>query len=82
MTRPGNLANPRWPVSLDNEFERLWERGLTITEIAQMLSTARRQISRNAVAGRRRRLRLPERGSPIQRRIEHANDDQPMEAVA
>jgi hypothetical protein len=54
---------------LDAELRFLWNSGRSI---AAMLRMEGHEISRNAVAGRRRRLNLPARGSPIYRRQQAA----------
>jgi hypothetical protein len=62
MVRPPNLEKPRWPAARDLRLEMLWLTGASITEIAERLGDG---LSRNAIAGRRRRLNLAPRGSPI-----------------
>jgi hypothetical protein len=57
---------------LDAELRFLWNSGRSIVTIAAMLRMEGHEISRNAVAGRRRRLNLPARGSPIYRRQQAA----------
>lgn len=56
-----------WRPSLDMQLIQLWTSGKSILTIAMILRAAGHDISHNAVAGRRRRLQLPERGSPIYR---------------
>ena len=63
-----NFAKPRWPESRDDRLRELWEAGATAREIAEAMH--HEGISRNAVVGRRRRLKLPGRPSPIIRRHE------------
>lgn len=65
MTRPENLRRPRWPKLLDERLEALWNRqGLTAERIRQELNAG---VSRNAIIGRARRLKLDPRPSPIRR---------------
>lgn len=60
-----HYARTPWKPVLDAELRFLWNSGRSIVTIAAMLRMEGHEISRNAVAGRRRRLNLPARGSPI-----------------
>lgn len=57
MTR---TQNDEWPAERVEEFRRLWATDMTISQIATALG-----VTRNAVSGKRCRLGLPGRGSPI-----------------
>ena len=71
MSRYANLRdNPLWPPERDVALRQLWPTGLSITLIGATIG-----VSRNAVAGRRRRLKLPERPSPIRKYAKTANDN-------
>lgn len=52
--------SPRWTAEEDRRLGILWNAGWPTIQIAVTLGR-----SKNAVCGRRRRLGLPERGSPI-----------------
>lgn len=49
-----------WPPEKDNQLRDLWAEGVSSAEIGRRLG-----ITKNAVAGRRPRIGLPERPSPI-----------------
>lgn len=51
-----------WTESQTKTLCILWKQGISTTEIAQVLG-----VTKNAVCGKRYRLGLPERGSPIKR---------------
>jgi GcrA cell cycle regulator len=51
-----------WTDERINELTRLWEQGLSASEIGKMLG-----VSKNAVVGKAHRLNLPARPSPIKR---------------
>lgn len=68
MSRADNLYSPRWPHSRDLVLMELWDAGKSASEIAHALRHD--GVTRNAVVGRRRRLKLKGRPSPIIRRHE------------
>ena len=56
-----------WLPLLDARLEALWMSGKSIVTIAAILKAEGHAVSRNAIAGRRKRLGLPSRGSPLGR---------------
>ena len=57
---PKNDPNATWSDKRVKELERLWDKGLSITEIGKQLN-----VSRNSVAGKVDRMNLKSRASPI-----------------
>ncbi|MHB1310517.1 MAG: GcrA family cell cycle regulator [Gemmatimonadaceae bacterium] len=57
-----NTGRPDWPPERIAELRRLWDTGLTATQIGCRLG-----LSKNAVIGRAHRLHLPPRPSPLGR---------------
>lgn len=51
---------PVWTEERLNKLRKLWEKGLSISQIGEELG-----VSRNAIAGKVYRLQLPKRQSPI-----------------
>jgi GcrA cell cycle regulator len=51
---------PVWTEERLNKLRKLWEKGLSISQIGEELN-----VSRNAIAGKVYRLGLPKRQSPI-----------------
>lgn len=62
--RDGNTALTRqaheWSEEREERFRQLWADGVPVTQIGLELG-----VSRNAVVGKRKRMDLPERGSPL-----------------
>lgn len=58
-----NSGSP-WTPERDARLAKLWAEGMSAAKIGEDM-----QITKNAVIGRRRRLNLPTRGSPISTRI-------------
>ena len=58
MSDTGNV----WTDERLEELEKLWAKGLSISQIGEALG-----VSRNAIAGKAHRMGLPKRPSPISR---------------
>tara|TARA_B110000008_G_C16492020_1_gene372549 strand:- start:132 stop:527 length:396 start_codon:yes stop_codon:yes gene_type:complete len=54
------MDNSVWDEEKLNKLKALWDEGLPITKIGNMLG-----VSRNAIAGKAHRMGLPKRNSPI-----------------
>jgi GcrA cell cycle regulator len=63
-----NATDSDWTADVRQEFVLAWGLGWAISKISRHLSEKYGcDFSRNAVAGKRRRMDLPERGTPIGR---------------
>jgi hypothetical protein len=73
-----------WHRALDARLELLWASGKSLRTIAAILTEAGHSVTHNAIAGRRRRLGLSPRGSPLGRkeRPRAVNDNAAMQCVA
>lgn len=59
-----------WSPALENLLREYWNRGTTAKEISRLLTEkSGRAITRNAVCGKSRRLKLKPRPSPIRAKV-------------